>query len=120
MAGLILLTTLSCGKYDFVNQMQGKWEVNQISYESEDTTIINSNPNMFFQFENTNYTSLLGDSIIEAGTYNVNPKVTQIGFYSDLGNNIFIIEENSEQSQTWRSKKKFVDFYLRFKLIKLN
>jgi hypothetical protein len=117
---LVIATTLSCGKYDFENQLQGKWEVSEIRHISEEYTYLNTNPNMFFEFENNNYTTKKGtDSIIETGTFFVNPKVTQISFYTDLGNSTFIIQEHSDQFQTWRSKHKIIDFYLQFKLNKL-
>ena len=98
--------------------MQGKWKVTEVNYITDNDTIKDFPPNMFFIFYGTTYQTLLGDTINESGTYDVNFKVTQITFYSILGINTMIIEEQSDVYQHWRSKNKIIDFYLDFKLEK--
>ncbi len=109
----------SCGKSEFIHEMQGKWKVTEMNYIFDDTTFTQMPSNMFFQFSNYSYSSLIGDSVAETGTYNVNAKVTQITFTSSLGHEVMNIEEKSQTYQHWKSKNKLGEFYLDFKLDKI-
>lgn len=119
---LLLLASImlmSCGKGAFVNEMQGKWQVTEINYVSDNGTTSDYPTNMFFLFQGNTYQTLIDNVVAEAGNFDVNYKVTQISFYSLLGNSTMLIEEKSPTAQYWRSKNKIVDFYLYFKLSKI-
>ena len=114
-----LFLLFSCGKTAFIKEMQGKWQVTEINYVFDDHTLAETSPSMYFIFQDTHYQTLNGDSVVETGTYSVNGKVTQIEFFTSLGNDVYIIEEKTATYQHWKSKKKIVDFYLDFKLEKI-
>jgi hypothetical protein len=115
----LLLACYSCGKSAFVNEMQGKWKVTEINYLFDSNTQTTYPADMYFIFDNDAFQTLSGNTISEQGTFKVNPKVTQISFSSDLGKSTYLIEEQSYTYQHWKSKAKLIDFYLDFKLEKI-
>jgi hypothetical protein len=117
MFGLAMLT--ACSKSDFIQEIQGTWAVTKISYNYADTVLTITPTQMTFIFNNTNYQSLVNGEVAETGTFQVNLKATQIHFFSDLGNRVFLIQQKTSQHQAWVSKNKIVDFYLGFELEKI-
>jgi hypothetical protein len=110
----------SCGKKgEFINEIQGEWKVLEVQYIYDDSTYTETPPNMHFIFNSYSYQTTQDGSVYEVGSFNVNPKATQITFQGTGFDKVYVIEENSTQNQTWKSKTKVLDFYFRFKLEKL-
>lgn len=115
----ILPLFAACKQSEFVQEIQGKWAVTQISYTYPDTVLTTYPADMSFIFTDTHYQSMANGSVVESGTFQVNIKATQIHFVSDLGNRVFLIQEKTSEHQSWTSKNKIVDFYLGFELDKI-
>lgn len=117
LMALFMLT--ACGKGAFVNEIQGKWQVTEINYLSDNGTTTDYPTDMFFLFQGNTYQSITGTTVGESGNFDVNFKVTQITFYSSLGISTMLIQEKSDVFQHWRTKHKIIDLYLDFKLTKI-
>ena len=104
-----------------MQQIQGTWKVTEVNYIYENHIESFYPTEQSFVFDYNNYEHWQDGAITEKGNYVVNPKVTQIQFFSDQGGNYtyFIIDRN-ENSQHWKSKAKIIDFYLDFKLEKID
>ncbi len=116
---LIGLSIVSCKQSDFMQDIQGKWKVTEVEYMYTDTSLMYNPSNMNFIFDNYDYQSIVDNNIVEQGTFYTNAKATQINFSSDQGNSVFLIQERSDQYQNWRSKNKIIDFYLGFRMEKV-
>ncbi len=114
-----LLFLMSCGKGGFINELQGTWKVTEINYFTSGDTVNYHPANMTFLFMGTTYTMMHGDTVGESGNFDVNPKVTQISFYSGAGNSVMLIQEKNETFQHWRTKHKIINMSLDFKLEKI-
>ena len=114
-----LFLLLACGKKaEFVAQLQGNWKVIEVQYIYPDTTYTVNPPNMQFKFQNYSYQTHQNDTLIETGNFNVNPNTTQITFQNGTNNKVYLIEENTNENQTWMSKNKLLEFYIKFRLEK--
>ncbi len=104
-----------------MQQIQGTWKVTEVNYIYESHTQTYYPNEQLFVFENNNYEHWQNGVIAENGNFSVNPKVTQIQFFSDQGGSYtyYIIDRN-ENTQHWKSKAKLIDFYLDFKLEKID
>lgn len=117
---ILILLFYACGKKgEFVDEIQGEWKVAEVQYIYDNVTYTEYPPDMHFKFQSYSYQTWQDGSVYESGNFNVNPKATQITFQSGLIDKVYLIEENTQENQTWKSKNKILDFYLKFKLEKL-
>ncbi len=73
---------------------------------------------MKFTFQSNSYQTYQDGNLYDTGNFNVNTNATQITFQNGTSNKVYLIEENTTENQTWKSKNKILDFYLRFNLEK--
>ncbi len=116
---LFVLALSSCGYSNFMQDIQGKWKVTEVNYIFDTSTSTYYPTSQYFDFDHYSYQFLQGDTLSESGSFEVNPKATQITFHSALGNSTYNILEKSANNQHWRSKNKIIDLYLDFKLEKI-
>jgi hypothetical protein len=109
----------SCGSAGFIQDIQGTWKVTEVNYVYDSFTTSTYPTDQFFVFEDDNFHHEQNGNVDESGTFFVNPKATLIIFNSTLGSSKYNILSKSETEQHWRSKAKLIDFYLDFKLEKV-
>jgi hypothetical protein len=116
---ICIIALSSCNSSLFLQEVEGTWKITEVNYIYDSSTYTYYPTDQFFVFDDGSFHHEQNGTIDESGTFDVNLKATLITFHSALGNSKYTILEKSETHQHWKSKTKLIDFYLDFKLEKV-